>query len=653
MPSSWPTISLSTPTDSSTIDPTYTSEFPTSAPSAQLTISESPSVEVKTTFICQFALYCIADSDCMPGNKCVAVANYYSQCFPDISQYLPQSTGCISNYESECTDSTVCCDPGAVCNNKPYRQCSQPIPPYCATPSGYGNKSISDYTPSLSPAESPSAIPFETPVPIAPSELPTLKPSGSTSQPIPQTAVPSGTTLVFSSTVRVQGMSYSCSDLENDAVSRIVLAYGIAETMNTSLAYVAYAGCQEVVHKSKLLSASASTLDITTTSTVPLVDVESAPSTYDGLTKPLLNTSMLGDLFTGYIAALANVMGKSDAFPPSTTLVGSSVSEFDSTFVIYLSLNSSSAPIEEPTLDPTTSLSDPPNTLPSESPTKEPSQSPTGSPTIEVSSFQPSTSSPSTINPTTETPTSTAPTMSTEVPSFQPSTSSPSTSYPSTETPTIASTEAPTSTRTPSSNPSIAATELPSVAPTMSTEVPSFQPSTSSPSTSYPSTETPTIASTEAPTSTRTPSSNPSIAATELPSVAPTMSTEVPSFQPSTSSPSTSYPTTEIPTSTSTETPNSNPSIAATELPSLDPSMSTEVPSFQPSTSSPSTSNPTTETPTSASTEAPTSTRTPNSNPLSVAPTGASLSDPSSAPIQTATEIPTNITTSSTPDKTA
>ena len=75
--------------------------------------------------ICQFGSNCKTSTDCMPGNKCNIISNYYSQCIPDVSSYL--TANCIENYNVECSDTTKCCDPGAYCNHDKFRQCQQPV----------------------------------------------------------------------------------------------------------------------------------------------------------------------------------------------------------------------------------------------------------------------------------------------------------------------------------------------------------------------------------------------------------------------------------------------------------------------------------------------------------------------------------------------
>jgi len=117
---------------------------------------ESPSMEptlISTTsanLICQYSGYCTIDSDCVFGNRCQVQSPYYSQCVPDSSQYLPPSTNCVSNWGNQCDDTSICCDPGAVCNggsdsNNLFRQCSQPTTG-CLNPHGFTSPSSSPTT---------------------------------------------------------------------------------------------------------------------------------------------------------------------------------------------------------------------------------------------------------------------------------------------------------------------------------------------------------------------------------------------------------------------------------------------------------------------------------------------------------------------------
>ena len=66
--------------------------------------------------ICQYGGYCRKDGDCVAGNKCNVVNQYYSQCIPDNTQYL-NSTTCLSNYGGQCSTGSICCDPGGNTGN--------------------------------------------------------------------------------------------------------------------------------------------------------------------------------------------------------------------------------------------------------------------------------------------------------------------------------------------------------------------------------------------------------------------------------------------------------------------------------------------------------------------------------------------------------
>eukprot|EP01036_Dinobryon_divergens_P032211 gene32211-41752_t len=52
----------------------------------------------------------------------------------------PSTSGCIGNYEAQCSATTKCCDPGAVCDlSKSYPQCRQLSlnSGLCANPTGF------------------------------------------------------------------------------------------------------------------------------------------------------------------------------------------------------------------------------------------------------------------------------------------------------------------------------------------------------------------------------------------------------------------------------------------------------------------------------------------------------------------------------------
>ena len=129
-----------------------------------------PTTENNNLFICVYGGYCRSTSDCVAGNMCDVQNQYYSQCIPDPSQYRDPSTGCVGDYGSTCSGSSVCCNPGSVCNvGSGYPQCEPLQPPNCIMPSGY----------SLGPSPSVSPSTFS-----QPSVRPSLKPTKpSNSQP--------------------------------------------------------------------------------------------------------------------------------------------------------------------------------------------------------------------------------------------------------------------------------------------------------------------------------------------------------------------------------------------------------------------------------------------------------------------------------------
>lgn len=86
--------------------------------------------------ICQYSGYCLRDDDCVPGNRCHKLNDHFSQCIPNKESYL-DSMQCLTNWSEPCDDSSVCCDPGSVCNRKEFRQCSQPTSPDCRSPIGF------------------------------------------------------------------------------------------------------------------------------------------------------------------------------------------------------------------------------------------------------------------------------------------------------------------------------------------------------------------------------------------------------------------------------------------------------------------------------------------------------------------------------------
>jgi hypothetical protein len=141
--------------------------------------------------ICQYGGYCKTDSDCVKGNYCKKSSSYYSQCLPNPASYSKSS--CKANYGAQCSSDYDCCDPGAYCNSKSYRQCQQPAvgSGFCSNPSSY-----SVNNPVASPVATPIKTKYPTLKPIAPSSAPvTIAPSSApvTIAPTiaPVTAVPS------------------------------------------------------------------------------------------------------------------------------------------------------------------------------------------------------------------------------------------------------------------------------------------------------------------------------------------------------------------------------------------------------------------------------------------------------------------------------
>eukprot|EP00597_Dinobryon_sp_UTEXLB2267_P001453 CAMPEP_0170068400 /NCGR_PEP_ID=MMETSP0019_2-20121128/7389_1 /TAXON_ID=98059 /ORGANISM="Dinobryon sp., Strain UTEXLB2267" /LENGTH=578 /DNA_ID=CAMNT_0010276035 /DNA_START=98 /DNA_END=1834 /DNA_ORIENTATION=+ len=151
--------------------------------------NESPTMEptFKSAFqanlICQYGGFCTTDSDCVAGNRCQVQNVYYSQCVPDPTLYLPPSTNCVSNWGQQCDDTSICCDPGALCNggsdpNNRFRQCSQATTA-CINPRGFtiptssptsqigGAGAIATAKPSRRPTRRPSCRPSSRPPPTA------------------------------------------------------------------------------------------------------------------------------------------------------------------------------------------------------------------------------------------------------------------------------------------------------------------------------------------------------------------------------------------------------------------------------------------------------------------------------------------------------
>ena len=124
---------------------------PVKAPSAPLALP-----------ICQYGGYCLADSDCYPGNYCnSAQMPYYSQCLPKPATY--KTSKCLLNFygnNQPCYSNNDCCDPGAYCNsNTNFRQCQQPVigSVLCSNPSGFAHSKTSQ--PATQPVAKPSCQP--------------------------------------------------------------------------------------------------------------------------------------------------------------------------------------------------------------------------------------------------------------------------------------------------------------------------------------------------------------------------------------------------------------------------------------------------------------------------------------------------------------
>ena len=137
---------------------------PTNSP-VNIVSSNSPVVVAGSGLICQYGGYCRSNADCVLGNKCDLKNPYFSQCVPDSTQYL--TVNCVSNYGAKCSDSTTCCDPGAICNHSPFRQCTQPSFPNCTIPSGYSTI-VSTTVPSAVPSILPTiTVASKSPVTVA------------------------------------------------------------------------------------------------------------------------------------------------------------------------------------------------------------------------------------------------------------------------------------------------------------------------------------------------------------------------------------------------------------------------------------------------------------------------------------------------------
>ena len=126
--------------------------------------------------ICQYGGFCRKNSDCVPGNKCNIQSQYYSQCVPDPTQYSTNPS-CVQEW-GQCSSTSICCDPGAVCNSN--HQCTQIQSPLCVNPNNYASYPSEDdrYD---APSFSPSQIPSSKNPSISPSNRPTTTPTKSQS----------------------------------------------------------------------------------------------------------------------------------------------------------------------------------------------------------------------------------------------------------------------------------------------------------------------------------------------------------------------------------------------------------------------------------------------------------------------------------------
>eukprot|EP01035_Chromulina_nebulosa_P069425 gene69425-biopygen31969 len=141
----------STPTTSPSAGPTLDPVSSTLAPVQDTTTQPSSSARSYEGLICQFGSYCRTSADCVAGNLCAISSVYYSQCVANSSSY--QTGNCVTNFGSQCSDSSQCCDPGAYCNtmNPSYRQCQQPAQHsgLCLNPTGFA---AATSTPTTSPS---------------------------------------------------------------------------------------------------------------------------------------------------------------------------------------------------------------------------------------------------------------------------------------------------------------------------------------------------------------------------------------------------------------------------------------------------------------------------------------------------------------------
>ena len=162
------------------VTPSITSPIPIAFQSSSPTIFTTSISSFSSNRICLYGGYCTSTSDCVPGSKCNVQSQFYSQCVPDLSQYLAASTGCVADYSSGCNIAgSICCNPGYVCvGNSANAQCSPAQPPICTLPSGYIVGPLLTQSPSssVSPIYRPSITP------LSPTVTTTVAPSSPTYQ---------------------------------------------------------------------------------------------------------------------------------------------------------------------------------------------------------------------------------------------------------------------------------------------------------------------------------------------------------------------------------------------------------------------------------------------------------------------------------------
>ena len=92
----------------------------------------------------------------MPGNKCLFYPyRNFSQCVADPNQYLNSWwSKCVNTCEDD--RESICCDPGATCNEKGV--CTQPEYPSCAKPTSFDSRYQQPSDVPTSPTLSPSTV---------------------------------------------------------------------------------------------------------------------------------------------------------------------------------------------------------------------------------------------------------------------------------------------------------------------------------------------------------------------------------------------------------------------------------------------------------------------------------------------------------------